>query len=1772
MSSDSFYLANEGFEEFLKNIVMNCSDEHDITFEFKTLSEYRESKSGTIYIFQNVLSTLRIKVAVFLNKLTNETLNINMKNPIKNSKQYAYITFTGCTALVKEEPTLEPIEEKIEEKIPEQLQVLPSVPLEPTEVAEIGEYVEEIKTDVKPFEPEQGESILDTEELFEFDIEKIAIAEIPEWNRIYSDTDTIQTITTELQKYYYEKKIQKNTYNIGNESQSFYDMLKRYQAVNNDNAPIRDFKYTERYFSPYLELIKKGRYDSIPIYPIIINSKRVYNPDLITDNPDNSHEELRIQIANYIKLYRGLVKNEFKYKEFMNLVMNGGSVELNNEKIQLFPFFETYMTPEIEDMKNYKFYETTTIKPTNVVHLGLSTNHPINIYRSLYNEQKDIPSMNLPYIRTTNGLPITYQDQRSDTYYNEKTAEKPTTESCNGTMGSDMKFAQNNTMSDFFKSINKQPIEVNITDNKDPTRPPYEGERIYIVGFFIPSLNYIKNTINITELRDDNQNIKIYPKQPSIKNETSILKLDKDNLEVIESVDNFKWDDVNIEKDYMIFFNSNNSSSANNLSNEEFITLLEKIFPNIDTVVNHQYDRLKNCMNLLETQEILAEYGIDMNQVSIEHDKKLQLKQNFTEKLYSLKKTVETQKSKLIQLEKYIETVRSIYHELLLLKWKKSSVDVESQMKSILNSQTKIVLFMFLNYYVSDHVRCINIDSYLSYEIDDMVKIISKWFINNTPHVETLSEFYRWFSTQSIDVDDELISSLFDKYLKLFKLDKLLEFKTHGTGIYDQYFLRELQMVWNLNHNYNGGRHLLEIFQLIQIIKYQKFINESIETYAKEEYTNTIGAGEDTWDTLTEEQKIQFQPSQELIAKLKMEINDIFMTYENERKKYNLYNKCDKYRIIKIYNSLESLYKDNRPNIYYDTKFDTTPFDVKEYIKFRDNYCGNLSPMECAEKFKNILKKFYIFDSEIELNNKIDSVMTALKEPKHKSRRLVKDSDIALVIIDGKQDYYERIKNFWSPLREKGIKVDEINTDLLALNFKQVAMRINVSIDEPTMEGDEDCVNVPYESQMIPKALKEQYIKYISSSRKVSVLEKVLEFSKQVASDKTYLLNKLQRDYAHLEFILTQSEIDTVTKLDSLEVEDISIYPPQYITNELAKILAIEDTDTQYRELEIFLKQWGAEYNMNITKHLLNDNAMEEDIKNNEIIENQDNYPNNSPFSKLQTNLSTATYYFYNDRLAKVNVPIVCKHYSALIKSAYGSNTDRKNALDDVVKIWGVTTAAHHICKNCGEILRERDFSIMEGFDKDDRTARFREKVITDVDIMDSLEDTDIIPEESMDSKLRTTMKTTLRELTIVFKGFLSTIGLKFTIEDYINVLQWTFSNVNEAYYNERYNKTEEGLNAIFGKKSTDVAVNKKREQQKTILLKSFQLTFYVERLIASIVHLYMTSIPEYVMKGTGAERKVKTGYIIQSFHNNPMGALKYFIDKFTPLVKNKVNNIFAVLSYLLLDGSFKALYPKIYPNDETETAFYQYVKKSYDDYLEQLLINKRYQSYENYYNEKVKQQRQLVRYEKWSTFAPPLEYAETIPSYTDPMTKISDSIRNSNVLLYQYYNVIHNYPQTTIERSKYITYILFDNIRNNFIDALIQQEPNIDITYKNLRKLYENYSTIMVKDIQGIQYIISKVGGRDLQDYMDVNKALLTDALPEEHANIIKKNTENKWLQFNLIIHLETDDSGKTVGKRRVYKELEDMDYELLSSLYTNIPENQTIPEFYEDVLLIIC
>jgi hypothetical protein len=67
----------------------------------------------------------------------------------------------------------------------------------------------------------------------------------------------------------------------------------------------------------------------------------------------------------------------------------------------------------------------------------------------------------------------------------------------------------------------------------------------------------------------------------------------------------------------------------------------------------------------------------------------------------------------------------------------------------------------------------------------------------------------------------------------------------------------------------------------------------------------------------------------------------------------------------------------------------------------------------------------------------------------------------------------------------------------------------------------------------------------------------------------------------------------------------------------------------------------------------------------------------------------------------------------------------------------------------------------------------------------------------------------------------------------------------------------------------------------------------------------------------------------------------------------------------------------------------------------------------------------------------------------------------------------------------------------------------------------------------------------------MTVSKALLIDEPLEKHEQILRDNIVQRWIQLNTIIHIYRNNDGKLTSKRRVYRELKDDDYELLTGLY---------------------
>jgi hypothetical protein len=876
MSSQVFNLDNVGFEKYLNDILKECNkdvenlENENLEFEMKTDDEFNNNKSGKIFILKDLATgeNVRLRLAVFYSKDdTPIKLIFNMKKPTVNSLKIQYISFLGCKDItppstVEEtifvETTKQPPAITVEEEKTDIYKQ--KLATNETNIPDFIEGIEDISIPKQPNKEAiiQDDALYDEDELQEIELETVMIETIPEYRNENTDVEIIQTITNELALYYSKKNIQKSLYTLNLDSISFLDLLKKYRANNSDGIPIRNFKFSEDKYSPYYELIKKGRYDSIPIYPIIINVKNLYRSEIIMKNDVriietndfpyyNFNSDSNI-IYNYIILYKAYLKGELNYKQFMNYIIKGGTIELivDDEKkdFQIKPFFEAFSTPK-ENQIDYHYYDLHLENPTNVIYYGIQKAHPINLYTLLTSKitkdksttiTADYPGLNMssaPQHRITNSIPTTYQDITTDVFYNESKLNKKPTQSCTGTTGGDVNYTgkdkSKDFYKDFYKSIIKSPNLINLTDTNDATRPKYEGEQVCIIGFYIPTLEHMKNYNSELEIRNDKENKKFYPKILNTFGDKSkgIITIDENNLEIIEDVDNFKWSDINPEMNYMVLFKNGNKK----LNDDEFKNILEKLLPNINTVIDIQKERIKNCLNFIEMQKILSEYSIDINNINTTHTELLNINELFKNNTEAIKKLTYDQKTKLRDLKKYISTIQSIYHELLLLKWKNKDLDLNTEMTKILNSYEKITLYMFYHYYMTeDVIKCIEISDYENITVETLVSRIIIWFMENSRQVEDLSEFYKWFSTQSIDINDAIVQELFDRYIKLFKLDKLLDLKSHGTGIYDQYFLREMQMIWNLNHNYNGGRHILEIFQLIQIIKYQQYINQTIES------------------------------------------------------------------------------------------------------------------------------------------------------------------------------------------------------------------------------------------------------------------------------------------------------------------------------------------------------------------------------------------------------------------------------------------------------------------------------------------------------------------------------------------------------------------------------------------------------------------------------------------------------------------------------------------------------------------------------------------------------------------------------------------------------------------------------------------------------------------------------------------------------------------------------------------------------------------------------
>jgi hypothetical protein len=1409
------------------------------------------------------------------------------------------------------------------------------------------------------------------------------------------------------------------------------------------------------------------------------------------------------------------------------------------------------------------------------------------------------------------------KDTYSDSFYTDTIGGVRNIKTCTGS-GSvkDMFYADDDKKSDFFRSIQHAPFRYNASNLEKRELPSYKGEEVCITGFFIPSIHHRRiisapiEESSVVETRDgkgssnNDKYRKVYPAYTPSQMAVSTKELQQsvypyqfntntlrhDNAEktfaiktnvnkkdsyVVVDYRNFDWNAIDDSKDYYVFFDNSLYTSGEydtfSMKPENYRNALEKILPSIPATLSREKENIQKCRNLCDLQVVLRPYHINVRDITDSQMKQLRLAEHFRDLVASIKMNEDllTRKSRILRIE--LQKVSTTLHQVQQHRWLRQRAIkgtqltqydfsdeslraiIQEETAMILNKKPLLTLLVLRRFLTGEEP----VESDFAGENKALiVKSLVQYFDEHSISANQASEFYKVFSQFSANEasDDPMygnIEKLFQLYMELFQVSQIASFDRAMYGNFDANQLKEIQMMWNLNAHNSGGRELLQIFHLVQLLKYKRYIHQSFESYGKTEYELETGSIDTTgesylpWDQIPEKRRELYYPSEKLLKQLHSERQDIYDIYEAERKKYSEYiTKCGSVRICKVYSQLDRLYRDNGINIYCDESFDTTAKDVALYQSFVQE-----TTQPSPAKFKKKLRDLYLFDSDSEINKKwenVERVVKATTKEHAVKRRMVADNDICMLVQDGQVSYYQRTQKHWIRMERDLLEHHhiEMSMDWLKMSFQELS---------DTMESNE-CVTVPMEHNQIPVEMRNIYTRFIMISRKEEMVKSMFQFHKQVNSDIQQLFQYLNERYYGLlfdaqfknktyvpssvykraiEFTKEQTniapEVEDVEKASSVKRIPL-IKPPSGVMEEFNRIQHISDSDVRYQSLNEFIRKYGIDHNIAITSEFIEKYGITDD-----------SFPSNSPFHPDQANPSKATYHFYN--IQDVNIPLLCRHHDAFRKHVFANNETKERILMEVKDCWGSGTSFFSeqiLCRNCGEIIDVRRYSGAEGFGRDERAIQVRERVVDyeDIEELEKVE-TGIIQEIQQESQEDIIDKNAINIVSQVIRSVLYIKQIHLTSEDYIAILRLTFRNVDKNVYTEKFNETMEIVQKlpIFKKlKPTDI------QQFKN----SISITYFLERAIASFIHILRVSTPEYIMKGSGFERKTAKydrTTIFNDFYHNESALIPFFSKEVRKhLVENK-----SVLSFTNILTVINFIYEskKIADLPEVSERFNQRIQEQYTTIGTSSYIQQRYIEKENFLKRQESEQEFRQQYGYWPTFLPSLQYNDNASIASD---------NTSSLYMNKVYQYIRTRPQRNVRNASYVAQIDEYSVLSSYAKDIQDKISELAGLYGELQVTYDKAMAEMTNPYNTVEFIIPKLMGRDLQDYMYTVEALML-GLPESmRSKVERSNMEQKWLQLNQQVFLTEDAQGNRVGIPRIYREVADDDFYLLGEIYSEL------------------
>ncbi len=1562
------------------------------------------------------------------------------------------------------------------------------------------------------------------------------IEELNEWNREYTDYEIINSLISELPNTFGIKyqddidKIQREAYNI-------FDFIKINQKII-DGLAIRDVMHITNEYKPLKNDLINFNFNR-NIYPIVADIKKYYTKDeSLLDYPNddiiyNNNGDKIVQFINEEEEFKFITEaKKSGFNEYLKYLYDGGSIEIENEDGEkILKSFDSVNRSYLSNENTVNSTKFITKIPYNTTVYRTSSKN--DKYKTNFDISDPINSSISYTSRIADGPLMTSVDKYEESLYTDNKGKYGKIYSCVGTKDNDI-FMAGKKDGFFFHQILRPPKPTKLVD----------GEELIIVGIFLSGKD-INPTFKNSEIIYDDGDTKLYPKIKSSGLDINDIYLYKEkntkrNVINIYNINDFNWREINDDTDYMIFFDK---YSNKKIDTETYSSYINKIIPNLDNIIDKEYNNIKNCENFTDINNILNKYNIEIRDINKELMNKLMIKTNLIKNIDNNNKYEKYLHNNYLLAKSNALQFRIIFTELLNLKRTSDNLVLDSNSlpndiknETIKNHFINSVNLLFKQY--STEILFSFAKKLLLIKLGNndsraliIEKIINK-IIEISPSNFNNTEFYK-FLVKKMNLIHPEFEEIFEEFLELYNIE-FREIKNNNFIDFDILKLKQIDFFRQLNNLQNVGKEIFELMDLSIYKTNQGNIDELIEKYARQDYESHTNK---SWDDLDLKERHKWYPNEDMVERIEDTLQNLKEKYEEERRamKKNV-NSCGNLPIVKIYTSLSDLEADNgKDPIYRNKLYDSLDSDINEYKKYSSKFSKPESESEIKD-FINHLGTLHPFLSEEQLKNKYDDINRFYAknnqckdfevDKKRPNCRPVDKGDIALLIDNGKRFLYKRVQNVW-------VILDKSTASSIQRCYNYDEQFLNIPFGEleekclSLNSGVDGCINV--NSDMIPKRLFNiiHYIKFLNK-RKENI-EKILEFK---GNKDSYITKKIK---------LLKSNINDIKNIQNKNkrlIENIkyknkskNVYPPSNILNEFILINRINDLPLKCSKLKAFIDKHGIPYNRN-------------------SLDGIDDTPEKSN-----------KYYYDFD---KVNIPIICKHYTKLFDANLGD--DFENKLNEITKEWGILekNQSKYTCKSCGEELEMNRFSEFSGIG-----IFLREKV--DREIINNDIDLDYINFTQSEEKIKKTLDSIIR-----------VIGIKLTNNDYIDIIRKvdelilvnTPLDFNDYYFKLKnnppdifyklfqssdYQKQENMFLNEFGSFDEKIVLNNMIHNPKYSSLKisfykliglyqSYKALYILQYLTNFLILTIITATPDYYIKGAGSERRNKSKLLGDPFINQE--SIKNLI---YDTVRNDIefNNsndnykgirqYFSIIYQSNLKNSFADEMNIIY-NDMKNTYYFQkrYLDKTVLRNKEDLVDNSKY----------------INKY-RWDEFLPLLPFVSKKVFDLENTTDLINDIKNMknsdllNKLIYQQSKL--SYSLFTLMNNKLVTE---ENIKTIPFSS---SDYSVNYLHSHILENYNDYynTTPMIK---GIRKQLQQI-----YDFWKINKlnksntSYLSFITPSNSTHISKIEQINKDTLENklkLLIDTIIPNEGPLKGKRRIFKEIRDKDYNLLTNILNINPD----------------